>query len=127
MDMKGHPRFNEGDFILKNPDVEERKRRCKKALEKHPDKIPCIVEYTSDFPEANRWKKTKFLVHRGNTLGVFMNYIRVGMSVEPSEGVFLLINNSMPKLSDDLGSIYERHKKDDDMVYFVVSKENVFG
>lgn len=120
--------FNEGDYISNNPNVIERKDKYIKMKNSHPDKIPCIIEYSKNFPKENRWNKCKFLVHKDNSLANLLHHLRTKMNMKPSDGIIVMINNYMPKLTDTMEQLYNNYSRgENEFLYLVITKENVFG
>ena len=95
-------------------------------INKHPDRIPVIVNpINRTQPLIN---KSKYLVPKDMTVAQFIHTIRRRLiNFSHDQALFLFINNTIPKNSDSMISIYEKQKKDDKVLYVHYSIENAFG
>ena len=102
--------------------LSKRKELFSKINVKHKDKIPIIVE-----SKNIKLKKFKYLVHKNDELSFFLLILRKFIEVKPDEAIFTFINNSIPVLSEYVGSIYQKNKDDDGFLYITISLESTFG
>ena len=106
--------------------LEERLAESKKVLSKYNDRIPIIVEKSSEshIPDID---KIKFLVPKDLTVGQFAFVIRKRIKLTPEQGLFLIIDNSMVRTGEIISSIYDRLKDEDGFLYITYCGENTFG
>ena len=107
-------------------DINLRKMECKKILLKHPDKIPIIVE-KNDKCQLNDITKKKYLSPNDMPINQFIFIIRKRISLEPSQSLFVMINNKLVPIGKTLGELYEDEKNEDGFLYMVYTSENTFG
>ena len=107
-------------------DIDLRKMECKKILLKHPDKIPIIVE-KNDKCHLNEINKKKYLSPNDMLINQFIFIIRKRISLEPSQSLFVMINNKLVPIGKTLGELYEDEKNEDGFLYMVYTSENTFG
>lgn len=97
-------------------------------LTKYPDRIPIIVERSSnsinDCPDID---KNKYLVPKDLTVGQFIYVIRKRMNLPAEKAIFLFINGTIPSTSSIFSNIYKDHKDEDSFLYITYSFENTFG
>ena len=107
-------------------DEESRLLESKKILLKYPSRIPIIVEkYTNC--ELNEIKKKKYLVPKDMVMNQFIYIIRKRINLEPSQSLFIMINNKLVTSSDILGNIYDNESNKDGFLYMTYTSENTFG
>lgn len=106
-----------------NP-LSHRKTMSARLSSTYPDRIPVIVT-----PKSFRITKFKFLVPLDYTVGQFLNEFRKQIQgLPPTQGIFLLLsNNTIPRVSDQICTIFESHKDEDGFLYFTCCPETVFG
>ena len=104
----------------------ERFNESKKILLKHPSRIPVIVEKSQDC-DLNEIQKKKYLVSRDLLMSEFMFIIRKRIHLDPSQAIFIMINNTLPPSNTRLGEIYENYKNEDGFLYAIYTSENTFG
>lgn len=109
--------------------AEERKREAMRILQKYPDRIPVIVNRApkeKDLPEID---KKKYLVPVDMTFAQFLMVIRKRIRLSPEKALFVFSeNNELPKSSDSMQDLYEKHKNKSDLfVYFTYCAESTFG
>lgn len=97
-----------------------------KIMTKYPGKIPVIVEKqkNSDMPNID---KKKYLVPGDLNMSQFIYVVRKRIKLEPSETLFLMVNNQLCPSNIVLSEVYERYKDEDGFLYIVYSAENTFG
>lgn len=113
------------NYIEKNKD-EYRKNECRKILLKHPDKIPIIVEKSKDCM-YNDINKNKYLVPNDMPLNQFIYLIRKRINLDPSQTLFVMINNKLITNGKTMGEIYSDEKNNDGFLYMIYTSENTFG
>jgi GABA(A) receptor-associated protein len=106
--------------------LEKRKDEAAKMLLKYPDRIPVIIEKSlkSKIKDIDRHK---YLVPMDLTIGHFMNIIRQRIKLNPNEGIFIFVNNTIPPCSSTLAQIYKEHKDIDGFLCLIYQGENVYG
>ena len=104
---------------------EERCIESEKIMKKYPERIPVIVE--KGVCQLQDIGKNKFLVSRDMTVSQFVFMIRKRIKLDPSQSLFVLMNNRVASGSSPLGTVYEEYKDTDGFVYMVYTSENTFG
>ena len=107
--------------------TKERITLCKDVREKHPGRIPIIVQPRNKDAKY-QLKKYKFLCPEELTFGQFVYTIRRRLSgLRHEHALFVSINNTLQCNSSIVMDIYEKHKDDDGFLYVTYSEENTFG
>jgi len=105
----------------------ETKRRSEssKILDRYPDRIPVIIiKGSKETPDIDR---SKYLVQYDMTISEFMTIIRKHINIKKDQALFLMINDTIPKQSDILSSIYKENKDPDGLLYITYIVESTFG
>lgn len=106
--------------------LEKRKKEVETIMEKHPDRIPVIVQPKPDSKLI--WEgKSKFLVPGTHTVGLFTLKLRERMNLEAEKAIFLFVNNTSLSMGSAIGDIYKKHKEEDGFLKIAISEESVFG
>ena len=97
-----------------------------KLISKYPNKIPIIINKYADstLPQLD---KHKFIVPKDITIAQFNYIIRKRIKLDPSESIFIYINNLLPPSSSTINELYDMHKSDDGFLYITYTNENTFG
>lgn len=108
---------------------EERKKEANRVINKYPDRLPIIVEYSKDFSEKHKkMYKQRYLVFKDHNIGIFINVIRKEIDLSPDKALFILVQNkTLARLGDTVGEVYDKHKDDDDILYIQIALESTFG
>ena len=103
-----------------------RKGESQKIMTKYPEKIPVIVEKQehSDIPSID---KKKYLVPGDLNMNHFIYVIRKRIKLEPSQTLFLMVDNRLCPSNVKLSEVYENYKDEDGFLYIVYCAENTFG
>tara|TARA_Y100001970_G_C14142137_1_gene807761 strand:- start:942 stop:1286 length:345 start_codon:yes stop_codon:yes gene_type:complete len=97
-----------------------------KILIKYPTRIPIILE-KSDNCILNDITKKKYLVPKDLTLQQFIFIIRKKINLDPSQALFIMVNNKLCPASLNIGDVYEKDKDKDGFLYITYTSENTFG
>jgi len=106
--------------------LDRRKSESDKIMLKYPSRIPIIVEKGKGC-EFNDIDKKKYLVPKDMNMNQFIYVVRRRISLEPSQSLFLLVNNQLCSSNVSLFDIYEKHADKDGFLYIKYSSENTFG
>ena len=71
--------------------------------------------------------KVKYLVPKDMTMAKFIFIIRKRINLEPSQSLFIMINNSMVVGSRLISDVYDDMKDEDGFLYVTYTSENTFG
>ena len=92
--------------------------------DKFPDRVPVIFNCHKDVD----MERNKFLVNNETTLGELLVIIRKQINLKRSEGLFTLIQNTLPPNTETISNLYEKfYDKNDHILYIDLTKENTFG
>jgi len=97
-----------------------------RILEKYPDRVPLYVD-KKEGSKVNDIPKHKFLVPKDMTIGNFVYILRKHIKLEPSQALFVFIDNKLVSNSEMIGTVYEQKKNNDKFLYVIYSIENTFG
>lgn len=113
--------------------LENRKKEAKKMIRKYPDRIPVIVELYSAYDHITLDKK-KFLVPTKISMSQFVHIIRKRIrnnnpdkQLQPSEAIYLFVQNTLPSGSSIIGDIYNEHHDEDYFLYMTMGLEQTYG
>lgn len=100
--------------------ISQRKEDVLRLLKKYPDKIPIYVD-------GENIALNKFLVPCDITTAQFMYTLREKLA--PNESMFLFFGKRREMIPSNMmiKEIYDKLKEEDDMLYAIYCKENVFG
>ena len=109
-----------------NFNEESRIHESNKIILRYPTRIPVIVEKQKNctFKGIN---KNKYLVPKDMQMNQFIFIIRKRIKLNPSESLFVLVNNSLVSSNANLNEIYEQNKDSDGFLYMIYTSENTFG
>jgi GABA(A) receptor-associated protein len=114
------------EFKMQNS-FEKRKEESTRLNKKYPDKILVIVE-KSESSLLPSIKDQKFLINKDITIGQFLYIIRSRIKLDPSEAIFLIINDKIvPATGDTIGKIYEEHADRDGFLYIAYAAQMAYG
>ena len=113
------------NFKNKNS-FEKRYEESLKVIEKYPDRIPIIVQKDnkSDIQDIDKYK---YLVPKNMSISQFSFIIRKRIKLDPSQAIFITINNTLPSSYQTLSEIYDGNKDEDGFLYIFYTGENTFG
>ena len=106
--------------------LEERMVESKKIMTKYPERYPVIVEKTGTC-QLKAINKNKFLVCKDMTMSQFVFMIRKRIDLDPSQSLFVLVNNQIASGNVTMAQVYEKFKDEDGFIYMVYTSENTFG
>jgi len=91
----------------------------------YPDKVPVIIRCSKNF----NLEKRKYLVSNVLTVGEFMIVLKRNITdLKPSEGLFFLVDDKSPRMTDSISLLYREYKDpENDILFITITKENVFG
>ena len=117
--------MDHSDFKRKNS-FERRNQESKNILAKYPERIPIIVEKYEgcELPEID---KLKYLVPRDMTMPQFIFVIRKRIKLDPSQTLFVMVNNTLVGSAKLISEIYDDLSDEDGFLYVTYTNENTFG
>jgi GABA(A) receptor-associated protein len=108
-----------------NSPIEKRVEECVKIRRKYPDRVPVIVERgNAKLIDIDRHK---YIVPADLTIAQLLYTIRKRLPIKADQGLFLTINNTLPKSSQLISLIYKEHKEKDGFLYIKYDIESTFG
>ena len=115
------------EFQRKIP-LDKRKEESMRITQKHPKRVPIIIERAESCVTVPDIDKKKFLVPDDLTVGQLMFVVRKRLkNLTAEQGLFFFINNSMQPPSAILRTVYHDHKHEDGFLYVLYASENTFG
>lgn len=117
-------------------DEAQRKNESLKMLQRHPDRLPVIVEKANTAsPQVKDLEKKKYLVPPKLKVGTFIGVVKQSRkdqhggsdSLEQDETFLLYVNNTLVAPKTTIEELYREHRDDDGFLYMVFSTENTFG
>jgi GABA(A) receptor-associated protein len=105
---------------------DKRKEESDNVIIKYPDRIPIIVQkHTStELPDIDKYK---YLVPKSMSITQFSFIVRKRVKLEPSQAIFITINNKLVSSNKTISELYNDEKDDDGFLYIVYTGENTFG
>jgi len=61
------------------------------------------------------------------TVGQFIYVIRKRIKLSPEQAIYIFVDNTLPPTSEQMSSIYAKHKNEDGFLYILISGDNSFG
>lgn len=107
----------------KEIDFNIRIAESQRLLNKYPDKIPIIVNGSKNISI----NKHKYLVPNTLSCGQFLYILRKRINLNPTQSLFMFINNTLPTTSAIMNDLYKIHKDSDLFLYIFINEENTFG
>jgi GABA(A) receptor-associated protein len=101
--------------------------------EQYPDKIPVIVEAYKSNKDSLNLVNTRFLINECESVHKLIYEARKKIeNLRPEEALFFFCKTSdggdiLAPSTSTMGQLYEKYKDADGMLYFVVTKEQVYG
>tara|TARA_B100001741_G_scaffold3682_2_gene3140 strand:+ start:11755 stop:12093 length:339 start_codon:yes stop_codon:yes gene_type:complete len=104
---------------------EERKKESALMQSRFPDRIPVIVQKKKE--QLATIDKRKFMAPNSLSMGQFVFVIRKRLKMNPSEAIFLFIDNKLIQPQQTLGQCYAKCHDEDGFLYITYDFENAFG
>jgi len=115
------------EFKEKNA-FEKRKAESQRIREKFPDRIPIIAEHAkADRSGISDIDRNKYLVPADLTVGQFTYVIRKRIKLQPSQALFVFINDTLAPTSALMSAMHKEHKDADGFLYVFYAGEDHFG
>lgn len=111
----------------KNNSFDNRKAEAARVKNIYPDRIPVVVERSSQNSNIPDIDKHKYLVPKDLTIGQFIYVIRKRIKLDPSKAIFIFVDNSIPPTCELICNLYETCRDYDDFLYITYTSENTFG
>lgn len=110
---------------MSTEDVNNRARSVNRALLRNPGFVP--VELTFEKPDPDLRCSRRYLLRPDMSMGQFLSVLRARMILKPSQGVYLLVNKTLPPVTASMGDLYAEHKDEAGMLVCMLCKETTFG
>jgi GABA(A) receptor-associated protein len=105
---------------------EDRLKEATEILRKYPDKIPVIVEPSSNSNDANL-ERNKFLCPKDISISQFLVILRNRLSLKATQSIYLFINNKTPSNNLLIGDVYLNNCDTDKFLKIKYGLETFFG
>jgi GABA(A) receptor-associated protein len=111
---------------------DKRKEESDRLRNKHPEKIPIIMEKSNtlhiEMVDSKAIIKQKYLIQKDLTIGQLIFIIRRQIKLDPSQSLFVFIDNKhIPSTSATLEEVYSKYHDTDGFLYMTYSAEQTFG
>jgi GABA(A) receptor-associated protein len=115
------------EFRRKNSEV-NRKAESRKALHRHPDRKPLIVERSDRATVIPDLDRKKYLVPDDMKISQLLHVIRSRGNITPAQALFVFVDGgTLVSSSDTIESIYSKYKSSDGLLYITYCDEATFG
>lgn len=108
-------------------DATTRKQEYEKIKAKYPDKIPIIIEETSQNPSKLVGKCNKVIISADATLAHVVHFIKKRRKTSHKNAIILYVNGNLYTLGQVLKDIYEKDADKDGFLYATYMEEITFG
>jgi GABA(A) receptor-associated protein len=111
---------------------DKRVQLSNRMREQYPDKIPVIVEAHKE-KNALEMRGTRFLIGESESVHKLIFEARKKMdNIRPEEALFFFCKSAkggevLAPSSSTMGQLYDKYKDDDGLLYFIVTREQVYG
>lgn len=113
------------DIFIKQKTLSERILYSTTLRNKHPTRIPVIIEKSKKTdPDISQFK---YLIPIDISVGAFIVIIRKQIKIEAHKAIFVFIDNVLVPLTKTFDEIYSEFKDDDGFLYIRYTMENTFG
>mgnify|MGYP001266880257 CR=1 FL=1 len=120
--------YNDRSEFRRKHSAVDRKTESRKALRRHPDRKPLIVERSDRATVISELDRKKYLVPNEMRISQLMHVIRSRGNITPTQAVFIFVDNGiLVSSSATIEEIYTKYKSDDDMLYVTYCDEATFG
>lgn len=104
---------------------EERVKKFSEIKKKYPSRLPLIVETRKE--SLLKLEQIKYLVEPDMTIGNFVYVLSRRLKLQPSDALFIFINNKIYPTETQIASLYKTEKDVDGFMYCTISSEDTFG
>jgi GABA(A) receptor-associated protein len=108
-----------------NLPLTKRLEECVRIRKKFPDRVPVIVQRANT--KILDIDKHKYLVPSDMPIGQLFITIRKRLTLKSDQGLYMFINNTLPKQTELISIIYRDHKDKDGFLYVKYDIESTFG
>ena len=116
----------EFQYKLKN-DKESRKKESNELLEKHPDKLPIILEKDPSC-KLKEMKKKKYLLLKKSTISQLQEIIKRKTELPEKESLFLQVRTKYGLSGETtIEDVYSKYKDQDGFLYIMYTSELIYG
>ncbi len=109
----------------------ERKSQFRFAKEKHPDRIPVIIEKSLNETVLGDFKKKKFVFPKDHKMSTVSEYVHQQLIKDSgsneNQTVFLFSGSELVSVNETISELYEKNKDEDGFLYLTYQSENTFG
>ncbi len=108
-------------------DLDKRQLESQRIRKKYPDRVPVIIDKGDmNSPDIDRHK---YLVPKDLSMMEFCSLIRTKIKMDKSQAIYMFVGNQgvLPKMTETMGSIDQRHKDNSGYLSIVYTLENTFG
>lgn len=117
-----------GNELFKNKyPFEDRKKEFEKIKAKYPDRIPIIVEKSSNCKTLPDIDKKKYLVPSDLAFSQFIYVVRKRIKLEPDQALYIFINNTLIPGSKTMAEVYREFAEPCGFIFASYSAESTFG
>lgn len=103
-----------------------RQAESRKIREKHPNRVPIIVE-SAQKRNSTTVEQSKYLVPADLTWQQFLFFIRKRMKLDPEKAIYVFVNKLIPAGHLTVGEIDAANRDEAGFLSCVYAAENTFG
>ena len=112
----------------KNTTLDHRLNYSTKLSNKFPDCVPVIIKKNTNDKILQDIDKEKYLIPKNLKLHDVLLIIRRRIVLDPKQAIFIFVGSGvLVPMNQDIQTLYDQYKSDDNFLYLVYTAENTFG
>ena len=103
------------DIINSNLSIKEQNKK----IYQNTNFVPIFLKKNSKDKNLSTLLRNKFLIEKNLTFNELLNKINIKLKLNPSQSLYLYVNNKILNINDKIINVYERHNNDNDFFLYV--------